>query len=109
MLFLIFWTSIAIIALALILLPVESIAFGHNLCIHKAITHKSCPGCGMTRAFASCLQGNIRQAIDYNRLIIIVFPLMVFILLKKLYSDLHRLFRPSWPELPVLRPKSEAD
>lgn len=104
-LFLIFWILVAILALGLIVIPAERIGLGPNLCIYKAIFHKSCPGCGMTRAFAACLKGNIQQAIAYNRMIVIVFPLMVYILLKKLYSDLHRIFRPSWPELPGLRQK----
>jgi hypothetical protein len=63
----------------------------------------------MTRAFAAFLQGDLRGAMGYNRLIIIVFPLMVYILLKKLYSDLHRIFGLSWFNIPGLRPSRETD
>ncbi len=94
-----FWALIAALVVCLALIPAERIGFGHNLCVFKAITHRPCPGCGMSRAFAACLQGDIHKAIGYNRLIIVVFPLMAYILLKKLSRDLHRIFRLTRPKL----------
>jgi hypothetical protein len=36
-------------------------------CFHKAIFHKECYTCGMTRSFGAMWKGNIRLAKAYNR------------------------------------------
>lgn len=46
------------------------------ICIYKNIFHKDCIGCGTTRAVWSVLHLEINDAIAYNKLIVISFPLM---------------------------------
>ncbi|MCL2705502.1 MAG: DUF2752 domain-containing protein [Spirochaetaceae bacterium] len=46
------------------------------ICIFKNIFQRECIGCGTTRAFWSILHLQIREALDYNRLSIITFPLL---------------------------------
>jgi hypothetical protein len=52
---------------------------GYTICIYKNITGHNCPGCGTTRAIAAILQGKFAQAFSYNKLIIITFPLLLWI------------------------------
>jgi len=47
----------------------------HIPCIFNKITGLDCPGCGMTRAALSLLDGNIYQAFRWNMLIFILIPL----------------------------------
>lgn len=45
------------------------------------ITGKECINCGMTRAFLSVIQLDFQKAIQFNKNIIIVFPLTIVIYL----------------------------
>lgn len=47
-----------------------------TLCLFKLIFHKDCPGCGMTRAFYNFLLFNFKKGIEFNKKIIIVYPLI---------------------------------
>lgn len=63
-------------------------------CPSKMLLHIPCPGCGMTRATISFIQGNILQAIRFNPNSIILIPLLMIgifcliidILLKRTYT-----------------------
>ena len=45
-------------------------------CIFNKVTGLYCPGCGMTRGINSAMHFELRQALRYNFLIIIIPPLM---------------------------------
>ncbi len=47
---------------------------GINICPFRHLLHIQCPTCGMSRAFVSFLQGNIKECIAYNALF---FPLCI--------------------------------
>lgn len=51
-------------------------------CPIKFLTGVSCAGCGMTRAFISLLQGNIKEAFNYHPLFFLV-PIFVIVYLEK--------------------------
>ena len=70
-----------LLALPIILytLPTDSIFNGESICLFKQLFETECWGCGITRAFFSVLHGHMRQAIDYNPLIAIVFPLLLWL------------------------------
>jgi hypothetical protein len=46
-----------------------------------------CPGCGMTRAISSFFHGNLIGAFQYNKLIVIVLPLLCYICIKAIIKD----------------------
>ena len=85
---------ISVFACVLILffiIPTGFIEGGPTVCVFKILLGIECPGCGMTRAFSCILHGDLVSAISYNRLVVVVFPLFCFILLKNIVS----LFIPS--------------
>lgn len=52
------------------------------MCLFKQLTGLPCPGCGCTRAFMSLLHGNVRQALWYNPVAVLLTILAaIFILL----------------------------
>ncbi|MGB4613237.1 MAG: DUF2752 domain-containing protein [Erysipelotrichaceae bacterium] len=70
----------------LVLLIIFGIVVLNNIlfdtgCIFKAITGIPCPSCGMSRAWALALSGNIKGALYYHPLfwIIIVIAVMYFL------------------------------
>ena len=56
-----------------------------TICIWKNLTGHNCFGCGMTSAVVALLHGNIHKAIEYNVLIVFVFPLLVYIWIRYIY------------------------
>jgi hypothetical protein len=76
----------ACVLIFLSIIPTGFIEHGPTICVFKNLLGVECPGCGMTRAFSCILHGDPVAAISYNRLVVVVFPLFCFILLKDIVS-----------------------
>ncbi len=76
-----------LIPLVLWLLPAD---FFDNsnwvLCIHKRLFGVECPGCGMTRAVMHLHHFDFEKAIDFNRAVLIVYPILGFLWFKLTYK-----------------------
>ena len=60
----------------------ESWMFTENtICIFKNLFGLECVGCGMTRALYCLSHGDILEALNFNRLVIIIAPLLFYILI----------------------------
>jgi hypothetical protein len=57
--------------------PKKYLGDTYPICLYRLIIGKRCFGCGTTRAIWSILHFKINEAIEYNKLIIITFPLLV--------------------------------
>ena len=69
------------------LLSPETLGRGPDLCLWRHLFHLSaCPACGSTRALAAFFHGNLRQALAFNRNVLVTAPLLVGMLL----DDLRR-------------------
>jgi hypothetical protein len=58
-------------------IPKKYLGDTYPICLYRIIFKKKCLGCGTTRAIWSVLHFNIIDALVYNKLIIIIFPLLV--------------------------------
>ena len=76
--------GILIIPIFLFFVPMEWFNGQHTICLIKNITGHDCWGCGITRAIISVVQLNFKEAYDYNKLIIVVFPLLFYVWVKTL-------------------------
>ena len=66
--------------------PVDNIYNGESICIIKSLFGVECWGCGTTRAVFSVLYGKFSQAWEYNRMIVVIFPLLLWLWV----SEIHR-------------------
>jgi hypothetical protein len=86
--------GILVIPAILFFIPVEWLGKQPSICLFKCITGRECYGCGMTRAVLSTLHFRFIDAFDYNKLVIIVLPLLIYIwinYLLKTRSDLKHI------------------
>ncbi|GCE47566.1 uncharacterized protein DUF2752 [Thermosporothrix hazakensis] len=48
-------------------------------CLSRLLLHRTCPGCGMTRAVSCTIHGEFRKAWHYNKRVVFVFPLLLLV------------------------------
>jgi hypothetical protein len=82
-----------IIPFALYFVPIDWVNEQHSICLFKNIFGIECYGCGITRAVLSVIQFDFVNAYHYNKLVIIVFPLLFYLWGKNFY-ELLRSFSP---------------
>ena len=85
-----------------LLLPVSTFEKGTSLCLIRAVFGIHCPGCGTVRAISSIFHFEFLSAFNYNRSIIIVFPLLGYVWLKYIMIEIQSIF-PGNPLLKKLR------
>jgi len=70
------FATVLIVLLIFYNIPLESFAEKYPLCLFRIFFDRHCIGCGTTRAVWSVLHFNLIEAIGYNKLIIVSFPLL---------------------------------
>ena len=73
------------------LLPASFFDTGESLCISKLILHQECPGCGITRAVQHSIHFDFETAWHYNKLVILVFPLMIYFWAIQLFNTYEKM------------------
>lgn len=79
-----------LLPIALLLVPTSWLERGPSLCLIRRVFGVRCPGCGMTRAISSIVHGKFRQAYRYNRLVVIVFPLLSYLWVRSITAEAKR-------------------
>jgi hypothetical protein len=82
--------AILIMPVALYFVPLEWVKNQHSVCLFKNLTGMECYGCGMTRAILSAIHLQFENAFHFNKLFLIVFPLLIYIWAKTLLTLWHR-------------------
>lgn len=77
-----FWRVAAILGglAALALAPTAWLERTPSVCLYWNVFGVHCPGCGMTRAFSALLHTDYARALSFNRLVVVVFPVIVGVL-----------------------------
>ena len=70
----------------LFLIPLDWMKNQHSICLFKNITGHECYGCGMTRAILSAIHFQFANSFQYNKLFLIVLPLLIYIWAKNLVN-----------------------
>lgn len=63
--------------IVLAIMPLEALEGFPSFCPFKRFLGIQCYGCGMTRALCALLHGHGRLALQYNRGVLVVFPMLV--------------------------------
>ncbi len=71
-----------LLPVALYAIPEESIFGGGSICLFTNIFGIECWGCGITRAIFSALYLRFADAWEYNKLVVLVLPLLAFLWLR---------------------------
>jgi hypothetical protein len=50
-----------------------------TICLYKLVFGSDCYGCGITRAVVSTIQLRFRDAYEFNKMIVIVFPILAIV------------------------------
>ena len=76
------FSVILVLPILLYLVPLDWLNKQHTICLFKNIFGLDCYGCGITRAVLSALHLNFKDAINYNIMVVIVLPLLIYIWIK---------------------------
>ncbi|MCL1833191.1 MAG: DUF2752 domain-containing protein, partial [Leptospirales bacterium] len=75
--------------------PTKYLGDTHSLCLYQTVFDHKCIGCGTTRAVWSVLHLNISDALEYNKLIILTFPLLVGCTISWIFNE-QKEFKKMW-------------
>lgn len=84
---------VVLFPLLLFFIPIDWLNGQHSICLYKNLTGHECFGCGITRAVVSAVQLHFEAAFHYNKLIVIVFPLLVYEWTKIVYKYLKSYYQ----------------
>ena len=84
------FSSLFITGIVLFYLPKDYFDEGQSVCLSVVIFDIQCYGCGMTRAIQHMINFDFTAAYNYNKLSFIVFPLLVFMIIKEFFYFLDR-------------------
>jgi hypothetical protein len=78
--------GILLIPVVLYLIPLDWLKNQQSICLFKFITGKECYGCGISRAVLSALHFHFDDAFTFNRLFVIVLPILIYLWVKLIWS-----------------------
>jgi len=79
-----------LLPLALITIPTAWLEGRRSVCLIRNLFGIKCPGCGMIRAMSYIFHGDLKGAIHYNKLVVIVFPLLCYTWLRSVTAKFRR-------------------
>lgn len=76
-----------LIPLILLVLPANYFDSGKSICLSVLLFGKECYACGMTRAIMHLIHLDFADAVYFNPISLVVFPLLVFIGIKSFWKN----------------------
>jgi hypothetical protein len=83
--------GLTIFPFLLYLVPLYWLNKQHSICLIKNIFGVECYGCGIARAIISAIQFNFVSAYEYNHLIIIVLPILIYLWVKMIINTIKQI------------------
>ena len=79
-----YFSGLLLIPLVLLVLPADFFDTGRAVCLSVVLFGKTCYGCGITRAVHHLIHLDFLEAYNFNKLVVIVFPLISYLYLKEI-------------------------
>ena len=79
-----YFSGLLLIPLVLLVLPADFFDTGRAACLSVILFGKTCYGCGITRAVHHLIHLEFLEAYNFNKLVVIVFPLISYLYLKEI-------------------------
>jgi hypothetical protein len=73
-------------------LPADALDNGPTICLSKLLLKMDCPGCGMTRAVMHAIHFDFNGAWGFNKLVIIVLPIIIYLFCKEVIRLINKIF-----------------
>jgi hypothetical protein len=86
--------ALLFLPIPLFFIPVSFLDTLPGICIYKNLTGKECPGCGMTHSVLSVFHFDFIGAFFYNKLIVVIFPLMLYLWIKIIAGEYKKFRNP---------------
>lgn len=81
-----YFSGLLLIPLVLLVLPADFFDTGRAVCLSVVLFGKTCYGCGITRAVHHLIHLEFLEAYNFNKLVVLVFPLISYLYLKEIVS-----------------------
>ena len=79
-----YFSGLLLIPLVLLVLPADFFDTGRAICLSVILFGKTCYGCGITRAVHHLIHLEFLEAYNFNKLVVIVFPLISYLYFKEI-------------------------
>ncbi len=79
-------SALIVVPLLFYFMPEKSIYEGHSICLFVNLFGVECFGCGMTRAIYSAIHFDFEKAMSYNKLVVVVLPLLIYVWTRMTYK-----------------------
>jgi hypothetical protein len=76
-----------VLPIVLWVLPASFFDKGQSLCLSVLLLDKTCYGCGITRAVQHFMHGDFLIGYQYNPLVVIVLPLLIYLWTKMIFFN----------------------
>ena len=71
----------------LLILSLDELEVKHSICLFKNLFGIECYGCGITKAVIAATQLDFIRAFNYNKLIVVVMPLLLYLWIKEIVKS----------------------
>ena len=72
-----------IFPLLLSFISLDNLDGKRSLCLFKNLFGIECYGCGITKSIIACIQLDFIRAFEYNKLIVVIMPLIIYLWVKE--------------------------
>ena len=90
-LFFLYLSALLLAPVALLILPADFFDKGQSICLSVLLFDQPCYGCGMTRAIQHLIHFDIESAMHFNKLSLIVAPVLLTLWTKEIYRMIEKI------------------